>query len=1385
MLVWKTLLRLKGLVGLLSFLLIVACGGGGEEGLEGGATSISSGGLGVDVTEYCGSEGSYVDGHWSEDHLCLANPESNASFRFNPEGTTIHVSGLVRLGEDEGLLGLFIEVVYLGSDSVPYPEPVIPADTPVDESGNIDFTALMANEEGVLINPSFSVDFTVRGPGPYQVQVQLVPYQRTTGMLVPLGILRRNFFVVETPRMSLATDFQTVVVDDEGRCEAVSIDGEGSLSLGDDSFHHESIHFCVSEACEEGTVCPFSGPSTRIAGVNRILSVSGSEDKVVQPMVFANRRGAISCGEEEVLNCNGILVSLPLGQGENQVTLYTVNEIIEEDCQTEGALLEDCSVFAGDAGNVLEFSSVENALRGPDICVTYVEPNGHVLGYKNGKPIVATNTLNRDGLVVDVTLSRCPLLPLETLHVAGRCPKAECDDESKLCLRQENEEFIEMCDLGELEDGVEHYQYFIPGTSRPNGLRFPNNVLTIRAKNDAGVMTEKVEAFGYGLLDPVYQVNDDEEWTVDPSQQVPNSLGVSLSSNFLRGDVAGVGTKGALETLLNSETFKHDIFFNLLRTMPPSREEEAQCPQSELFEIPEGTALSMKFYPFDERSAYPTIGNFEVLEFTTFEDTVWVRLHLDELRAGVEVFSVEFQDKDGDGAMDLKDADADGDGICDSVPATAGVCHLKDHYCTVAGERVVGHPEGCIVEDEFPMSADDDADAVPDILDQDYADEDDDNDEILDKDDIPGAKRVVRTNLSNIGLFVLPIKLQADDLYLNIQLKVREDSQGRVTFEIDEIPSEYIHDGIEGLVYINGFGPRSDAVRLEGERIGVVGFDCDRQYARTNNPNTGRPIPIDQDQCRAIAVASNGLLNNSGLPANEANGGVNQLLASTMSRLMSCNTPIQLKHEFDKFRTQKFLRLSMPLFGKDLVFDTYADALGGDIEISEAGIGVKAPSLVLTAGAYEAGLGATAQDATAYMQGLIPTLEAMGIDLNLFGPLRRPRWVNEVDPVENLRVLEREVGIALNEEMLNMLIHASNVLLLDLSQADANFLAIDQERALAEMGMGFSGEDAAGVEGCFNADGVDLGSDNPLCSPVNFNYSGLFGGNIFEADLNSDGNIDNDDDGALPITLALGLNPHTALTVRLLDSSAVSDTVRLNLEVSVNNAGLLIYPNGRESGENLRGNWCDAPAVESGDDDFYRRRYFPAEENVGSFSRGACADGRVAPILEFALSGRLTLKVEVDSRPDFSARDEDLRDFVIPARFGLKERPGETRFVLDQELSYMHLNVVENNTHISDNDVKYNLSQVILPTLLSKMVFGGEQMKPIKLPIHFLNMLRLKVQENPDVVSEYLIEQVEGLGVRDVELQGVTPNITIGSPQFLGIGLDLGFCYLDHEDTCR
>ncbi|MDO8644057.1 MAG: hypothetical protein Q7S00_03695, partial [bacterium] len=580
--------------------------------------------------------------------LCLVRPEEG----FRTEAGSLEVVGLIRAADAE-LRGLDIFVRRDGAScSGPHDIESGCAQVTLEPTSDLD-------EEGV-----FEAEAPLPLSGGYEIRIQARFFFIRSGASRDVEAIR-HVFREEAPSLSLEltgqdssspvnTIFFCETRDDNERTLSTVPCGDSSTA---ESLHTRRLKICV--IANDGT-CTAGDTSCRPD-----LSVFGKVHRGGSESAWTHEQAVVSntpCGESG----QGFLVDLPVGDGWNEIVLSAANAVTESD-----------SSLAPE----IKIRSFQNDLKGPELCVSYLKPDGRFIGFMDGRPISSAGLTD---LIVDVAPGTCPsdperVMPLaettcldgtaaDLSHCVGDDPTTETiEGAGTLCLQKGNKSEIGTGGVFTQACPVPFSDHFQARLGR-NNFSFPINTLTFKAFDEWGNKTEKTESFGFGQLNPFFETNGTPRF-----EQVDNALALFISDAFIEGSGES-DLRAALEKILNSDEFKHSIFLKAFDPVQPLSD-ELSCrgnPSDPYDDTTVSEIKTFKLHPLSSGEEFPRVGHIAVPFIQILNDNrLWVTVRLDSLEARADSFVMGFEDTDGDGDYDLgSDIDDDGDGLCDDKDIT-------------------------------------------------------------------------------------------------------------------------------------------------------------------------------------------------------------------------------------------------------------------------------------------------------------------------------------------------------------------------------------------------------------------------------------------------------------------------------------------------------------------------------------------------------------------------------------------------------------------------------------------------------------------------------------------------------------------------------------------
>ncbi|MBI1909112.1 MAG: hypothetical protein HYS22_02955 [Deltaproteobacteria bacterium] len=1350
--------------------------------------------LWITAREYClNADGRPDESKFIGGHLCLAEPQDN----YRTSEGSVQIAGMLR-PFDERFTGINIY-----AERTPDQRNPAVCQGPQDQQAGCTQTILDTVRD-IDTDGAFASSALLPFTGRYTIRV-IASFISDTGEEEPDALVERTVTRDKIPTLSVdpcnpmpdgspnlacgggislgsGSPDQRVTFNPSGGDDyQLTVSSPSGCTETPDRLHSARLQVCVY--ADDGTDTPMASVTGSVKNSYH-SRISGTD---LKKEYYQSVREIGSCGNQN----QGHLVELPLGDGENEITLVATNGATDRNPSEPKPTIK-----------ILPF---QNALKGPDLCVTYLSADGRKLGAgpMNGKPI----TEGVEDILVDIAFKKClngstetdfPIAPEDCLNDT-RSDKDDCPNipgaavvPNTICLQKGNRQkkggdgtlqqlLTGMCRV----EGNGHFQARL---GRKN-FGFPVTTVTFNAYDQCGNLTEKTESFGLGKIHSLLN----EDGTV-AGQQLQRSLSAFISQPFIEGNGDG-DLKSALEKVLNSDEFKQETFLKVFDPVQPMASEVLQCQGNDHDPYDDTTqdfVKTFKLYPLTDRDQYPTVGNFKIRSlYLLNRNRVWLTLNLDRLEARGDMFTMMFDDTDGDGRADPgTDIDDDNDGLCDDKGTTEGAGGQK---CTAP-------------------------------LDADGQKMDDDYDNIKGKSydsSLRGGSlyrqggRIVGDRCLDVG--PIPIKVQLTGLTLNLELELAKEG-GRIKPKINQIVDE---------------GGGWPIVSFQGLEHRPIAFDCDRPKMLTPDEN-GTHQPINRRQCRALQRLDAGL-NNSGLDTTCLNQHAWQQLKSTLENMLTCNVPNRLSQSMGRFKTDRVQQFSFKGLGKEFFFDLYSDFMASEVRVippgdpvsTRGGLGLSAPALILPAGVYDEG-DTTEKDAKTFMEGLASRLRREGFgNLGTFGPLYEEPKANRLaqQPPDALRDLGRELGISLNEEALNMVLHTVNTALYQVDKDDPTFLDIskkklrddfdqavndyeeagkvcrDKEGRVRDEEEGFIVKEGTlfrysapncGEKSCRNGKVIDPDScrcvDKAPCFPLDLNIEQVLGTNAFpDIDFNGDGAVADEKDGQTPLLLHLSLNPRLGITAKLLNSSDAHDTgsgvppvITAQLEVGLSNAILSVF---EEDGTGMKLSWCHQGV-----------------EALSELAECQHEEGK-KPLARFSLSGKLTFTLQMVTTPN--------RDGEYELVAGLATVPGASSLTTDKEKSYLKLSLIEdtvdtrgnlirsNNSLYSDHQVSQGVTDKI-NSALSTLTIGKPKTIKVNIPSRPIDELRettgddrLDAIEHGEEVSqtvkdnEELIDNLEKFNILDVEIHTPVIEMTPFAPRSLGLGFDLEFCYQSGQDNCQ
>jgi hypothetical protein len=401
-------------------------------------------------------------------------------------------------------------------------------------------------------------------------------------------------------------------------------------------FAFESIDFCLNVAhLEDDPLHPIhAGEEIEVTARNQITDDSSGQTKEITIVCNPGDGVCTTIGGSSGFCDGGTIVNIPMGHGTNEIEIEVANP-------------------AG--GERIEVAPIENDIKGPQLCVSYLDEGGNTIDDVDGKVVLPSEA---EAVTVDVTLGACGTTP-ETVAAQESCadpasPPA-CTSAHKVCVQKQNGSLIAMCpeDIG----GVTHYR------AQFATLRYPINSFSIQADDDRNNRTLETHSFSFGDVRPLFNAAGNFNLA---GAMVPKGIGGFIPSGFITGEL-----KEILLKVLNSDKFKKELLPQLLDPRQPG-EGEIAC----LEDLEETLPCTYDHLASDERvvTIKPFLGGADGFDVDQVEipslyllnnNEIRLQLKLKGFEGRAEMWTCEFTDSDGDGKVDTEDDDDDNDDIDD------------------------------------------------------------------------------------------------------------------------------------------------------------------------------------------------------------------------------------------------------------------------------------------------------------------------------------------------------------------------------------------------------------------------------------------------------------------------------------------------------------------------------------------------------------------------------------------------------------------------------------------------------------------------------------------------------------------------------------------------
>lgn len=1067
-------------------------------------------------------------------------------------------------------------------------------------------------------------------------------------------------------------------------------DGEPhTVQLTPPAARAKTVELCVN--APEGA--PPAGNSILVRAVNTVFDESSSPAKEILVDASCAEAGSDVCLASSDSFCpGGFRVTVPLGHGKNSIELFVNNMVTGFD------------IGAAQQISVVPF---DVDLKGPDVCVKYLDEAGNAIDNVEGKMITADEAAS---VMIDVSLGRCGQDPEE---ITAESPSI-CDAEippacgtSPVCMQSNDE--LEAAESGELTPrfvamckrtigGKTHYQ------ARFKELRFPVNTLTVRVADNAGNQTFDTRAFGYGNVRPLFDEN--KEFDLKKAM-VPNGVGAFVKEGFIQNDL-----KPLILKAVNSQKFIDDFFFAIMDPRQPSDDEiaclksiedEANCTYNHLASKDRVTAIKV----FCDENCDDEIGSIEIPSlYLMNENRARVQLKVKGFQGRAEMYTMQFVDADNDGIVDTEDDDADNDGICDKEIPAIGVCEDENHddICdkeiSITGSvgKGLNASHKCILDKHIPMDRCSDVDPGEDRY-FGCSDQDDDNDGVPDKEDLPG--RLVKD--PDFNIHVIPIKFTMKEMVLNLDVKFDKTDDGRLHVSMSAAPNRKLMEFIA-----------DDKFPIE--------FDCEKDVTEIYNgeehpesPGHGANVFIESNTCYALEqlnpVADQALFGEK--PRKQQS--TRKQLECTVEALVKCSIPKRLDATLDKFESDKVAPISVKLLDNRFHMDFFSPIGSSDVTVDPRGLGFKGKGLLVPAGVSDKDDDAE-RDGKEFLKNLPDDFKNAK-----FGPLSKVGDDHALDPIEAARGMGNEVNLAVNEETINSALHSVGLLLWELARKEGDahqMLDLTATKVREDFDFGIPD---IGSSVCKDKNREEVAADSYKCFPFPLNIENVLGPTtITYVDFDGDGVPGTEKDALTPMLLRNNMNPFLAPTVRLITATPVDigegapPAVMAELEVGLGDTVMTLFEEKSTVRTEIKPD-CDAATedcelkIVEGTGEI--KSWCDSDRFPGA-NQAKCDADQKLPMVSMKVSGRVFVTLLVWIKDDGMLSIEGGLSSVIKPDGGT---PGD-EMQMDKEKTYLEFTTLENNTIVPDNEIAAAVkNQVSL--ILEKYVFGNARDIRLKVPV--------------------------------------------------------------------
>lgn len=1079
-----------------------------------------------------------------------------------------------------------------------------------------------------------------------------------------------------------------------------------------------SVELCVNSSTEDHN----AGDSVVVRAVNTITDTSANPARELLIESSCASGEGTDCRIENSSNSSfcpgGFKIKVPVGHGHNQIDLFVNNLVTGRDIG---------------AAERISIDPFDIDLKGPALCVNYLDRNGRVIEGVDNKNILASEA--GEAVTVDVTLGTCGSTPEsvtatppavchpESPPACVVCPLGSPPDcrDSPVCIQRNDEKteagapkFLAMC--SSQREGRTHYQ------SRFSGFRFPMNTVLIKAEDNAQNETVESHSFGYGNVRALF----DESGRLDLQQaMVPNGVGGFLNANFIQREL-----KPLIVQALNSSKFKDDLFFKLLDPHQPDDaernclyqlESQLSCSFRHLGALAHqnqpGLSQIVAIKPFCDGNRC-RIGDFEIPSLQLMSgNTVRVQLKLKGWSGPAEMYTMQFTDVDGDSVVDTEDSDVDNDGICDVFVPHIGTCtdanhdNVCDEEVSLTGNQGKGlNSTGKCVLDKTIAARD-----CPDVKPGDKyfgcSDQYNNIDHLPKNRDLPG----ILVPDPDFGTYVIPLNFRIRELTLNLNVQFSKDRDGRLSVNISNVPGRELVEARSSGDYLldfdcnktisdiyQGGGPET---RLSGQHIRIDTEACNS--LRTLNAALSGDAAIIDDL--PIRLGRGALLNliHRNIRATQS---INEQFGCTIEAITRCSTPRRLETQLSRFDIDKVMSISTKVADKKFHMDFFSPLRSTDVLIDSQGLGFASKGLLLPAGVTSSS-DVSERDSREFMNSLPSEFKN-----RKFGPLSKTGKGVALHPVDASYLMGNEINLALNEETINSVLHAVNLLLWKQGQDDDNsgILDLSAKKLREDFGMAIPNIE---TPGCHDKHGSVVDESNWKCFPFSLHLANVFGPDVLNyVDFNGNNVSGETRDSLVPLILRNEMNPFSPPTVRIVDVTPLSgadvdghpgptNQILAELEIGMGNARMSVFEQKVEdwNATTLQGtgeikNWCD--------DD-----RFPGANTVKCRATNP-ADRKKLPIVTFGVSGRVSITLLLTVGENGILRAEGGVSSVANAG-STPEAP--MHIDLDANKTYLNFTTLENNTIVPDAKLAEIMKRQTY-VILRDYLFGPDRDVKINIP---------------------------------------------------------------------